>query len=193
MAGAATFGPEINNGWYEGTTESTYPKDSDGEVSWRTSLRLIDGSIYWKGDNLLNLNKNFIAVMEDCDTDCQKLGSGLSVVAAINQVALGYIMLNMVCMFIGTWRWRARVFSTYCTYVSAAIQFIILLVSGSMLFTPYASMCARSMTKTKGPFISWSMADDYQSIVAIWSIQFIWMFIFVCVGMCQQYRGKYDI
>ena len=85
MAGAATFGPEDNNGqWYEGTTESTYPKDSDGQESWRTSLRLVDGSIYWKGDNLLNLNKNFIAIMEDCDADCQKIGSGLSVVAAIN-------------------------------------------------------------------------------------------------------------
>ena len=140
---------------------NTYPKDSDGEENWGMSLKLVDGSIYWKGANLLNLNRNFIAVIEDCDVDCQKLGGGLSVVAAINQVSLSYIMLNFVCMFIGTWRWRARVFSTYCTYVSCSVQFIILLVSGSMLFTPYAGMCARSITKTNGPELLWSVADDY--------------------------------
>ena len=131
--------------------------------------------------------KAYLRIVDDCDVDCQKLGGGLSVVAGINQLSLGFILLNFLCMFIGAWRWRARVFSTYCTFVSCFVQFIILIVSGTMLFTDYASMCARSMTKTAGGF-QWTMADDWQNIVSAWATQFVWMFIWCCVGMCQQYR-----
>lgn len=49
--------------------------------------------------------KAYINIVDDCDTDCQKLGGGLSVVAGINQISLGFVMLNFLCMFIGTWRW----------------------------------------------------------------------------------------
>ena len=131
--------------------------------------------------------KAYINIVDDCDTDCQKLGGGLSVVAGINQISLGFVMLNFLCMFIGTWRWRARVFSTYCTFVSCFVQFIILIVSATMLFTDYASMCARSMTSTAGD-LQWTMADDWQNIVTAWATQWVWMFIWLCVGMCQQYR-----
>lgn len=131
--------------------------------------------------------KSYINIVDDCDTDCQKLGGGLSVVAGINQLSLGFVMLNFLCMFIGAWRWRARVFSTYCTYVSCLVQFIILIVSGTMLFTDYASMCARSMQPTMGS-LQWTMSDDWQTIVTLWATQFVWMFVWVCVGMCQQYR-----
>ena len=128
------------------TIVDSFPKGADGVVNWGTSLA-------WAGRTIINNDKKFytdvlkthIELIEDCDMDCQKFGSGLSVTAAINQVSLAFILLNFLCMFIGTWRWRARVFSTYCTYVSCFVQFIILIVSGTMLFTPYSMMCASSL------------------------------------------------
>ena len=132
--------------------------------------------------------KTHIELMEDCDQDCQKFGSGMSVVAAINQISLAFILLNFLCMFIGTWRWRARVFSTYCTYISCVTQFIILIVSGTMLFTPYAMMCSTSLTKTAGEKVSWHSADDFYMLVWLWATQWIWMFVFVFAAMCQQAR-----
>ena len=148
------------------------------------------GSRVWDYNDkgvFLDSLKSYIKIVDDCDTDCQKLGGGLSVVAGINQLSIGFIMLNFLCMFIGAWRWRARVFSTYCTFVSCFVQFIILIVSATMLFTDYAGMCARSMTKTAGD-LQWFMADDWQNLVTAWATQFVWMFVWCCVGMCQQYR-----
>ena len=172
------------------TVVNNYPTGGDGStVNWGTSL-------VWGGHTIISKDKEFytnvlkghIELIEDCDMDCQKFGSGLSVVAAINQISLGFIVLNFLCMFIGTWRWRARVFSTYCTYVSCFVQFIILIVSATMLFTPYTMMCATSLEKTMGDGISWHIADDWYAIVVLWATQWVWMFVFVCAAMCQQYR-----
>ena len=132
--------------------------------------------------------KLFIKIVEDCDMDCQKLGSGFSVIAGINQISIAFILLNFLCMFIGAWRWRARVFSTYCTYISCFVQFIILIVSSTMLFSPYSRMCGRSMLKTAGHF-EWRMTDDMGMIVYLWATQWVWMFVFLCAGMCQQYKA----
>ena len=120
--------------------------------------------------------------------DCQKFGSGLSVVASINQISLGFICINMLCSFIGTWRWRARVFSTYCTYFSCCIQFLIMIVSGVFLYTDYAVMCSSSTVKVAGSGHGdmgiWMMADDYAMMTNLWGTQFILIFVFLCVGMC---------
>lgn len=168
------------------TTRNSFPTDNNGSINWNTSLS-------FAGSTIINTDKKFytevlkthIELIEDCDMDCQKFGSGLSVVAAINQISLGFILLNFLCMFIGTWRWRARVFSTYCTYVSCFVQFIILIVSGTMLFTPYSSMCATSLVKTMGSSISWHVADDWYAVTMLWATQWVWMFVFVCAAMCQ--------
>ena len=186
------------NGWYTGVFPPSdgrvpaYPTDSNGNENWNMSMTtpvpFTDGTFDFKDKGVfLDSLKTYLDIVDDCDTDCQKLGGGLSVVAAINQLSIGFILLNFLCMFIGTWRWRARVFSTYCTFVSCCVQFIILIVSGTMLFTDYASMCARSLTSTAGT-LQWTTSDDWQQIVTLWATQFVWMFIFVCVGMCQQYR-----
>ena len=184
-----TGGPNRADAPAGATLVNTYPKGADGTtVNWGTSLS-------WAGSTIVNTDKAFytdvlkthIELIEDCDMDCQKFGSGLSVVAAINQVSLAFILLNFLCMFIGTWRWRARVFSTYCTYVSCFVQFIILIVSGTMLFTPYSMMCSTSLVKTAGDF-SWHVADDWYAVTMLWATQWVWMFVFVCAAMCQQYR-----
>ena len=166
------------------TTLNNYPKGSDGStVNWGTSLTFTGKNIISKDKQLyVDVLKNYITIMEDCDMDCQKFGGGLSVVAAINQISLAFILLNFLCMFIGTWRYRARVFSTYCTYVSCFVQFLILIVSGTMLFTPYAMTCSTSLKKTLGADISWHIADDWYALTVLWATQWIWMFVFVCAG-----------
>jgi hypothetical protein len=166
-----------------GAVVNNFPTSSDGLVNWGTSLS-------WSGSKIPSKDKKFytdvlkthIELIEDCDMDCQKFGSGLSVVAAINQISLAFILLNFLCMFIGTWRYRARIFSTYCTYVSCFVQFIILIVSGTMLFTPYSMMCATSLEKTMGNTISWHVADDWYSMTVLWATQWVWMFVFVCAA-----------
>ena len=92
----------------------------------------------------------------------------------------------MLCSFIGAWRWRARVFSTYCTYCACVFQFLIMIVSGIFLYTDYAVMCASSTVKVagSGPTADWMMADDYAGMTGIWGTQFILIFFFLFVGMC---------
>ena len=207
-----SFGPVQNGGaWYRGVetldtpdgapvgapdqtvtdVKNTYPVDSDGNVNWSMSIQrnvavpLMNDATSRSYRSMLD---NYIKLVEDCDMDCQKLGSGFSAVAAINQISMGFILLNFLCMFIGAWRWRARVFSTYCTYVSCLVQFIIMILSSTMLFTNYAFMCARSTTPTAGD-MEWRMADDYGVLLYLWGTQWVWMFVFVCAGMCQQYKA----
>ena len=207
-----SFGPVQNGGqWYRGvetldTTDlapvgapdqtvtdviNSYPKDDNGNVNWGMSIQRngpgpqMNSATARGYRGMLDL---YIKIVEDCDMDCQKLGSGFSIVAAFNQISIAFILLNFLCMFIGAWRWRARVFSTYCTYVSCLVQFIILILSSTMLFTNYASLCGRSSQLTMGK-MEWRMSDDYGVLVFLWGSQWIWMFIFVCAGMCQQYKA----
>lgn len=132
--------------WEVTQARISYPFHN-GEIFWGLSLQknaLKVGPIIPEKDPYLNRLEAHIRIMEDCDQDCQKFGSGLSVVAGMNQISLGFICLNMLCSFIGAWRWRARVFSTYCTYFSCVFQFLIMIVSGVFLYTDYAVMCSTS-------------------------------------------------
>lgn len=90
--------------------------------------------------------KGYIELVEDCDIDCQAKGSQISVVAALNGSAMGIIALNALFMFIGTWRYRWRVCSIYCTLFACLFQFAIIVTSATMLFSQYSvSLCSISM------------------------------------------------
>ena len=67
-----------------------------------------------------------------------------------------------------------------------------MIVSGVFLYTDYAVMCMTSTVKVagSGPTAEWMMADDYISMTWIWGTQFILIFVFACVGMCQQYKAE---
>ena len=117
--------------------------------------------------------------------DCQAKGSQMTLVAILNSTALALICVNALCMFAGTWRASSRIFSVYCTFFSCLFQFAILVTSGVLLFTPYARMCGYSLTKTFSDSFMWTMRDDYSTVVTLWATQFIWMFVFVCFGMCS--------
>ena len=116
--------------------------------AWDVDVK-VDGRIDWADGQLTeDLVNAQIELAEDCDMDCQKRGSAMTVVAILMRTAYGIIALNALFMFIGAWRYRARVCSIYCTFVSCLCQFILQIVAATMMFTKYNNVCMRSMTNT---------------------------------------------
>lgn len=129
-----------------------------------------------------NWLQNRIDVMSDCDRDCQKFGSGMTLVSLLNWIALMIIWVNSILMFAGTWRPMARIASVYCTPFACIFQLVILIISGAILFRPYAMLCGHSLEKTYGADVMWYMSDDYMTVVSLWATQWFWMFAFLCFG-----------
>ena len=147
-----------------------------GDISATGSYKIADEDLY------KNWLKAYVDMVEDCDPECQAKGSQMTLVGLLNSIALGFICINAFCMFAGTWRHRARIFSVYCTFFSCLFQFAVLVTSGVFLFTPFAMFCAGSLVQTAGKGIQWTMADDYATTVTLWATQFIWMFVFLFIG-----------
>lgn len=140
----------------------------------------------WKDEDLYrDLLKDFIDLLEDCDVDCQANGSQLTAIAGLMGAVYGLVALNAIFMFIGTWRYRWRVCSIYCTFGVCLFQFVALIVAGALMFTKYNAICARSIRETMGDGNMWSMADDFYMTFSLWVISFITMFCFVCCGLCS--------
>jgi hypothetical protein len=100
-----------------GKSVTVYSQDSTWRANaWDVELT-VAGKLDWANNDL---TKDLIAAQidlaEDCDMDCQKGGSRLSVVASLMSGAYGVIALNALFMFIGAWRYRWRVCSLYCTF-----------------------------------------------------------------------------
>ena len=104
-------------------------------------------------------------------------------------VAYGIIGLNALFMFIGTWRHHFRICSVYCTFFACIFQFAILIACGAMMFSKYNVLCARSLKPTAAPML-WTMADDIYITFICWVFSFIWMFVFVCCGLCSAFRPE---
>lgn len=154
--------------------------------AWDVDVK-VDGRIDWADGQLTeDLVNAKIELAEDCDMDCQKRGSAMTVVAILMRTAYGIIALNALFMFIGAWRYRARVCSIYCTFVSCLCQFILQIVAATMMFTKYNNVCMRSMTNTFVGF-RWTMNDDFQMTFNLWVAGLILMLPFVCCGMCSAY------
>ena len=60
---------------------------------------------------------------------------------------------------------------------------------GACLFTKYNAVCARSLTNTGEPFF-WTMHDDFYMVFVLWIFSWIWMFVFLCCGLCSAFRAK---
>ena len=103
-----------------------------GDISATGSYKIADEDLY------KNWLKAYVDMVEDCDPECQAKGSQMTLVGLLNSIALGFICINAFCMFAGTWRHRARIFSVYCTFFSCLFQFAVLVTSGVFLFTPFA-------------------------------------------------------
>ena len=148
----------------------------------------VSGSTNWSdGDLYKDLLKDKIDLFEDCDADCHAKGSQLTIMGVLMSVMYTIVGLNALAMFIGTWRYRWRICSVYCTFVACMIQFALLIAVGALMFTKYNALCARSLYATNDYWM-YSMNDDFYSTFTSWIASWIWMFVFVCCGMCSAYR-----
>ena len=77
--------------------------------------------------------------------DCQKTGSGFSIVATLNALSLALIGLNALFMFCGAWMKQCRVISTYCTFFTC------------LFLPPDPPAALRPLNKTDDSFpVKWS-------------------------------------
>lgn len=154
--------------------------------AWDVSLKVV-GDINWNNKQITtDLWAAKQDLIEDCDMDCQKRGSQLTVVAQLMGAAYGIIAFNALCMFIGTWRYRWRICSVYCTMVACVLQLTLSIVAATMLFTKYNNVCMRSLTNTFDG-MRWTMNDDFTHTFNLWVASLILMLPFVCCGMCSSY------
>lgn len=102
---------------------------------------------------------------------------------------LSLIFLNGLLGVWGGWSPIARIAQTYCTFVAFLFQLGVFIACATMLFTPYALNCSRSMTQTSGTDTFWTMHDDFDMVVGLWSSQIFWMFAFLVIGLCGAYSS----
>ena len=143
----------------------------------------------WADEDLYrDLLTDYIDLIEDCDIDCQAAGSNLTLIAGLMGLSYGLVGLNAIFTFIGTWRYRWRFCSVICTLATCMCQLILSIVVGALLFTKYNAICGRSMVKTYGENMIWTMADDFYMTFSLWVISFFAMFFFCCCGLCSAYQ-----
>ena len=118
---------EVTNAQFYPTTgswKSVGPEDEedDNDEYWGVYLQSNAGSIEWHDTSMAEkVLQNSIDIMKDCDWDCQKFGSGLTLVALLNYIAYLIIWINSIIFFTGSWRWVERVTSVYCAHVACVI------------------------------------------------------------------------
>jgi len=122
------------------------PVDASGVVNWSTNIKPaanVNSSekINWKDDIFNDLMKDVAEIIDDCDIDCQAKGSQLSVVHLLNSLALFFIQIQAILMFIGTWRSNVRIFQVYCNFFTCLFQFAVIITSFALLFSKYSAFC----------------------------------------------------
>lgn len=78
--------------------------------------------------------EDYVELVEDCDIDCQRTGSGLSIVSVMNGTVLGLIGLNALFMFLGIWMKKFRIMSIYCNFFTCMAHLAILIASATFIF-----------------------------------------------------------
>lgn len=155
---------------YNGEEKATFGSDP----SFSGSISYPDYDLY------KNLVDDWVTMIEDCDRDCQKGGSGITVIAILMSTMYSLIMCNACCMCCGLFDWRNRAFSLYCTYFNCLFQLIITIVACVIMFRPFNAICGRSVYEV-GP-MEWTMADDFYVTGSGLISSFILMICFCCCG-----------
>ena len=135
--------------------------------------------------------KAVIELGEDCDIDCQRRGSQLTLIGLLMGIAYFIIALNSVFMFIGAFRFGFRVFSIYFTMFACAVQLLMIITSSIFLFTKYNALCSKSLTNTFEGY-RWTMADDFQTVIGLWASSFVTMFCVCGCGLQSAYSRPYQ-
>lgn len=160
------------------------------EIDWTTNLTFANSIKIYDEDLQKDGFQDYVDLVEDCDIDCQHRGSGITIVANLNGLALGLICLNAIITFFGVWMSMFRVCSTYFNFLTCMFQTIVLIFSATCLFNQYSiARCSRSMTLTSEGRL-YTMADDYFINVMCWIIQIPCVFFFLCCGCCGSYRSE---
>lgn len=166
----------------------------NGQYSYVQDLTVdlsVSGINYYNEDIYKDTLQAFIDMVDDCDIDCQSKGSQMTLFATLMGTLFGLIGLNALFMFIGTWRYRWRVCSVYCTLFACLFQFAVIITSATMLFSSYTTvMCATSLNPTMGDSLPWYMADDWAVNVMLWVGQIFLMFGFLACGLCSAMKSE---
>lgn len=89
-------------------------------------LRISSGAITLNHEDLYkDMLDNWVDLIDDCDIDCQKNGSQMTVMALMMSIVYGLIGLNAIFAFAGTWSYGFRVCSTYCTLCMCMVQLAV--------------------------------------------------------------------
>ena len=184
---ACLEGPHI--GEVNRPNSNNYEKVSTWKASYQT-LAITDDYNWNDIDMYRDFRRAMLETIEDCDVDCQAKGSQLTMIAGLLGIVYFLVGLNALAMFIGTWRYRWRVCSIYCTLFACLFQFAIIVTSATMLFSSYTLvLCAGSLTDT-APGMPWTMADDWSVNVMLWVAQIFLMFGFLACGLCSAMKDE---
>lgn len=109
-------------------------------MDWTTDISKVSGKIrVYDEDNEMQKAwlENIVELVEDCDIDCQRTGSGMSTVAMLNGLALTFIVINCIFMLCGINMKRCRMLSVYCTFFTCMFQFAIIITTAVYIFSSY--------------------------------------------------------
>lgn len=128
-------------------------------------------------------------MFEECDLECQQKGSQFTTISIMQMSCLSLIFLNGLVGIWGGWSPAARIAQTYVSFIAFLFQLAVFVTCATMLFTPYAKICARSLTPTSAKDTFWTMHDDYYMVFGLWASQLFWMFAFLVIGLCGAYSS----
>lgn len=153
-----------------------------GNKRWDVQVSVQGKVDFWDEDLFKEALRDKITMVDDCDIECQQKGSGLSVVATIMAIPYAMFALTGIMMALGNVTPNCRVGAIFCTFCSGLVLWIMLIVSATMIFSDYSTVCRKSMVKTAGDGIYWYMADDFQMVILLWATSWITLNLFCCCG-----------
>jgi len=165
-------------------------------IDYSTDINVVSDPRNTQKDISIWLKRLKLEIADTCDIDCMARGSMMTVVAVLNTISLSIIALNAFIMVMGAFTARDRVCSVFFTMFACVFQFIVLMVSAGILFSPFARLCGYSTEPVGGyPVMSlvagkdWMMMDDYWTMVGLWAAQIFLMFAFCVIGAIPAFKA----
>ena len=117
--------------------------------------------------------------LEDCDKDCRDLGSQWSVVYICNAVIMTAMLINFVCVCVGSRVAIARLLGAWFACCICCAHFPIIITTAVLRFRPQGMLCALSEANTyfvddeTKPTDQWTYTSDGSLILALWIMQLL--------------------
>lgn len=180
---------EAGNRQYEPNLSPAYPifrvgTDSALAVTPDSQMKVYDEELFKRS---INWAMDFY---DECDIDCQQKGSQATLVATLSAIPYGLVGLNSLFMILGAWVKNCRICSIWCTLFACLVQFAVLCVTATMLFSHYSLGCFGALTPTAGEGVQWTMSDEMWSMAYLYITGWFSLFVFLCCGWCQVYHPE---